>query len=59
MMAVINLFTFWLALYKGIPNVLILLTILVLGYTFVTNKTIAGRHIYAFGGNEKAANFRE
>ena len=55
MMAVINLFTFWLALYKGIPNVLILLAILVLGYTFVTNKTIAGRHIYAFGGNEKAA----
>ena len=55
MMAVINLFTFWLARYKGIPNVLILLTVLILGYTFVTNKTIAGRHIYALGGNEKAA----
>ena len=55
MMSVINLFTFWLARYKGIPNVLILLTLLILGYTFVTNKTIAGRHIYALGGNEKAA----
>ncbi len=55
MMAVINLFTFWLARYKGIPNVLILLALLILGYSFVTNKTIAGRHIYAFGGNEKAA----
>jgi len=55
MMVVINVFTYWLARYKGIPNVLVLLTVLVLAYTFMTNKTIAGRHIYAFGGNEKAA----
>lgn len=53
--AVINLFTFVLASYKGIPNVLILLFALIIIYTFVTNKTIAGRHIYALGGNEKAA----
>ncbi len=55
MMVVINVFTYWLARYKGIPNVLVLLTVLVLAYSFMTNKTIAGRHIYAFGGNEKAA----
>jgi len=55
MMIVINVFTYWLARYKGIPNVLVLLTVLVLAYSFMTNKTIAGRHIYAFGGNEKAA----
>lgn len=55
MMTVINLFTFWLARYRGIPNVLVLLTILIAAYTFVTQKTIIGRHIYAFGGNEKAA----
>lgn len=52
---VINLFTVCLASYKGIPNVLVLLTLLILGYTFVTKKTVAGRHIYALGGNEKAA----
>lgn len=51
----INLFTVWLALYKGIPNVLVLLATLVIVYSFLTNKTIIGRHIYAFGGNEKAA----
>lgn len=53
--AVINLFTYTLAQNNGIPNVLILLFILVMIYAFVTNKTVAGRHIYALGGNEKAA----
>jgi len=53
--AVINLFTFVLATYKGIPNVLILLFALIVIYTFITSKTVAGRHIYALGGNEKAA----
>ena len=51
----INLLTFSLASYKGIPNVLILLSVLVIIYTFIANKTIPGRHIYALGGNEKAA----
>lgn len=55
MVVIINLFTVWLALYKGIPNVLLLLATLVLIYSYITNKTIIGRHIYAFGGNEKAA----
>ena len=52
---VINLFTFVLAKYNGIPNVLIILLVLVAVYTFVMQKTIMGRHIYALGGNEKAA----
>lgn len=51
----INLLTFRLADYNGIPIVLILLTALILIYTFITQKTIFGRHIYALGGNEKAA----
>lgn len=55
MVVVINLFTVWLALYRGIPNVLVLLSSLVLIYSFIANKTIIGRHVYAFGGNEKAA----
>lgn len=53
--AAINAFTIILAQYKGIPNVLILLFILILIYSFVSSKTILGRHIYALGGNEKAA----
>ncbi len=52
---VINAFTYSLALYKGIPTVLILVIGLVILYTFITQKTIPGRHIYAYGGNPKAA----
>ena len=43
-----------MASYKGLPNVLILLFVLITGYTFLTNRTILGRRIYAMGGNEKA-----
>ena len=44
-----------LAQYRGIPTVLVLLGILLMAYTFFTNNTVMGRHIYAIGGNEKAA----
>ncbi len=53
--AVINLFAVWLALANGLPYVIILLVFLIVFYSFITNKTIAGRHIYALGGNAKAA----
>ncbi|HEY8422322.1 MAG TPA: multiple monosaccharide ABC transporter permease [Thermoclostridium sp.] len=53
--AVINAFTYALARYKGIPAVLIIVVSLVLIYSFITTKTIPGRHIYAYGGNPKAA----
>lgn len=53
--AVVNAFTLALASYKGIPMVLVIVTVLVAFYTFITSKTIPGRHIYAFGGNTKAA----
>ncbi len=52
---VIMAFCYALALYRGIPMVLLIVVVLVLLYTFVTEKTIPGRHIYAFGGNPKAA----
>ncbi|MDO7907153.1 sugar ABC transporter permease [Paenibacillus sp. JX-17] len=55
LVAVINVFTFMLASYSGIPNILILLFVLIVIYSFVMNKTVMGRHIYALGGNEKAA----
>lgn len=53
--AIINFFTIELALYNGIPAVLVIVVALVIVYTFIGNKTIIGRHIYAMGGNEKAA----
>lgn len=53
--AFIILFAYWLARANGLPYVVLLLIILILFYTFVTNKTVAGRHVYALGGNPKAA----
>lgn len=41
--------------YKGLPLIGWILLVLVLAYTFVANRTVLGRHIYAGGGNEKAA----
>lgn len=47
---------FWLlSQNKGIPVILILLAAIVLIYAYYTQNTVAGRHLYAFGGNEKAA----
>ena len=49
-------FFFWkLACYNGIPVVLILMALIVAIYHFITTKTVAGRQIYAMGGNAKAA----
>lgn len=53
--AVINFFTIQLARYRGLPMVLVVVVLLVIIYSFFTNKTIPGRHIYAYGGNPKAA----
>lgn len=55
LIAIINYFTFITASYKGLPNIFILLFILVIVYSFIMKKTVMGRHIYALGGNEKAA----
>jgi len=51
----IGFFTYWLALYKGFPTVLVLLFAMYLFYDFITTKTVIGRHVYALGGNEKAS----
>lgn len=40
----------------GIPFVLVILTVIVGIYQFITSSTVAGRQIYALGGNRKAAN---
>jgi putative multiple sugar transport system permease protein len=44
-----------MASYKGLPNVLVLLFVLVSFYSFITSSSVIGRRIYAMGGNEKAA----
>jgi len=46
---------FLMASYKGLPNVLVILFVLIAFYGFITSKTTLGRRIYAMGGNEKAA----
>jgi putative multiple sugar transport system permease protein len=44
-----------LARYNGIPTLLVLLVALVFLYSFIADRTIIGRRIYALGGNEAAA----
>lgn len=51
---VILWFTYKLSQYKGIPCMLLWIAAVVFIYTYITNKTVIGRHIYAVGGNEKA-----
>jgi len=48
-------FSYLLASYKGLPNVLIVMALLIVLFDFVTSRTTVGRRIYAMGGNEKAA----
>jgi putative multiple sugar transport system permease protein len=55
MVILVNIFTYVLATYAGIPDILIILFALVVIYSFVMKKTVMGRHVYAIGGNEKAA----
>lgn len=50
------LFVSWkLASFRGLPNVLISMTLLIVLYVFLTERTTIGRRVYAVGGNAKAA----
>ena len=44
-----------LASFRGLPNVVLILTVLTVLYGFFTENMTMGRRIYALGGNEKAA----
>jgi putative multiple sugar transport system permease protein len=44
-----------LASFRGLPNVVVILTVLTVIYAFFTENMTTGRRIYALGGNEKAA----
>ena len=53
--ALVMWFAWQLAHSRGLPNVLILLAILIIGYSLVAQRSVFGRHIYAIGGNLHAA----
>lgn len=54
-LAIVWFFFYKLGRYNGIPVQLIVLGVVVAIYYFVTSKTVAGRQVYAMGGNAKAA----
>ncbi|ABY91546.1 sugar ABC transporter permease [Thermoanaerobacter thermohydrosulfuricus] len=47
--------TFILAAHRGISWTLVIMIITTVIYSFITNRTVLGRHIYAVGGNPEAA----
>jgi putative multiple sugar transport system permease protein len=53
--AIVMWFAYQLAQSRGLPNVLILIAVLIVVYTLVTQKSVFGRHVYAIGGNLNAA----
>jgi putative multiple sugar transport system permease protein len=53
--AVIAAITWVLAGYQGLSWAAVVLLIVVLIYSYITTKTVIGRHIYAVGGNPEAA----
>jgi putative multiple sugar transport system permease protein len=53
--AAIVYLSYLLSSYRGLPNVLIVMSALIVAYDFVTRRTTVGRRIFALGGNEKAA----
>mgnify|MGYP004445546109 CR=1 FL=1 len=54
-LAIVWFFFIKLGQYNGIPVQLIVVGVIVAIYHFITSKTVAGRQIYAMGGNAKAA----
>ncbi|WP_338034195.1 multiple monosaccharide ABC transporter permease [Kozakia baliensis] len=47
--------SYLIASYRGLPNVLIIMAVLIALYAFVTERTTIGRQVYAVGGNARAA----
>lgn len=53
--AALGAVTLLLASYRGVPIVGIILVVLTIVYAFVMRNTVAGRQVYAVGGNSAAA----
>jgi putative multiple sugar transport system permease protein len=47
--------TWLMSAFRGLPNVLIVMALLISVYSFIATRTTLGRRIYALGGNENAA----
>ncbi len=52
---VIGGLAFVFSAYHGIPNIVVLMSVVIGVFVFITKRTILGRHIYAVGGNAAAA----
>jgi putative multiple sugar transport system permease protein len=53
--ALVLFFAYMLASYRGLPNVLVVMALLIAFFVFLTKRLTFGRRIYALGGNLKAA----
>lgn len=53
--AAVLVLSYLMATYKGYPTVLLIMLLLSLLYSFLCNRTVFGRSLYAIGGNRKAA----
>ena len=53
--AFILLIGYFFASNKGIPTPFLIVAFVVAIYSYLTQRTVPGRHLYAMGGNEKAA----
>ena len=52
---VISAITLSLSAYKGLPFIVLVLVVVILLYSFIADRMVIGRHIYAMGGNMNAA----
>ncbi|MGZ8630313.1 MAG: sugar ABC transporter permease [Actinomycetota bacterium] len=55
-LAVVTFAAVWYANQdRGVPTVIVILGVFLVGWTFVASRTRFGRHVYAVGGNPEAA----
>lgn len=53
--AVMMVFSYLFAAHQGFPTVMMIMAVLILVYSFICNRAVFGRHLYAIGGNQRAA----
>jgi putative multiple sugar transport system permease protein len=53
--AVVMAFAWRISHDRGLPYVLVILAVLIIAYSLVTQRSVFGRHVYALGGNKSAA----
>ncbi|MDT9683536.1 sugar ABC transporter permease [Streptomyces sp. TRM76323] len=53
--AAVTAFTLTLASFHGVPVVMLIMCVLLIGLGYVMRNAVVGRHVYALGGNKAAA----